>query len=131
MSIPQAVSSSTVTPGFYLLVNLVSGASAPSSGTLKALIICPRAASGNLTADTEIRAGGGPDTAATAYGSGTPGHLEAIQIYTQFPTAQVYFAAPAAGTGTAVLAVTAAGSPTANTSAHFDICGREFDVGWN
>jgi phage tail sheath gpL-like len=131
MSLPQAVSPSTVTPGFYLQVNLVSGASAPSTGTLKALIICPKAASGNLTVDTEIRAGGGPDTAATAYGTGSPGHLEAIQIYTQFPTAQVYFSAPTAGAGSATLAITAGGSPASNTSAHFDICGREFDVAWN
>jgi phage tail sheath gpL-like len=131
MPIPLAVAPSIITPGFYLQVNLLAGASAPSTGTLKCLLICPKASTGNLTVDTEIRPGAGPDSAATAYGSGTPGHLAAIQIYTQFPAAQVYFAAPTAGATAATLNITATGVPTSNTSVHFDVCGREFDVAWN
>jgi len=131
MALPIAVAPSIVTPGFWLQVNLLAGASAPSTGTLKCLLICPKSSAGNLTVDTEIRAGGGPDSAGVAFGIGTPGHLAAIQIYTQYPQAQVYFAAPTAGATAATLNVTAAGSPSANTSVHFDIKGVEFDVAWN
>lgn len=131
MTIPVAVSPSKVTPGLYLSINLLSGAGAPGGGTLRVLLLAPKATSGDLTAQTEIRTGGGPDSAATAFGIGTPGHLTAKQIYTLDPSAEIDFGAPTAGAGTATLNVTASGSPTGNTSVHFDIAGREWDVEWN
>ncbi len=130
-SLPLAVSPSVVTPGLYLVVNLVAGAAAPSNGTLRALLIAPKSSAGNLTVDTEVRAGGGPDSAATAFGPGTIGHLAAIQMYAKCPTGQIYFAAPTAGAGTATLSLTATGTPISNNSVHFDIKGVEFDVAWN
>lgn len=130
MPIPTAVAPAIVTPGLYISVNLLSGAATPGSGLLKILLMCPKG-SGDLTANSEIRAGAGPDSAATAYGSGTPGHLMAKQIYAKYPAAQVYFCAPTAGATASTLNVTASGVPTSNTSVHFDAMGREFDVAWN
>lgn len=130
MGIPLAVNPATVTPGLYLSINLLSGAASPGGGTLRVLILAPKG-SGDLTAQTEIRSGAGPDSAATAYGSGTAGHLAAKQIYTKVPTAQIDFGAPTAGGGSATLNVTASGTPSGNNSVHFDIMGREFDVEWN
>jgi phage tail sheath gpL-like len=131
MPIPTAVASSILTPGIYISVNLLSGAASPGAGLLKILLLSPKAASGDLVVDVEVRAGGGPDTAGTAFGIGTPGHLAAKQIYNEYPAAQVYFAAPTAGATASTLNVTASGTPTGNNSVHFDIMGREFDVAWN
>lgn len=131
MAIPTAVAPSVVTPGLYISVNLLSGAASPGAGLLKILLMCPKAASGDLVANAEIRAGGGPDSAAVAYGSGAHGHLMAKQIYAKYPSAQVYFCAPTAGATAATLNVTASGVPTSSTSVHFDVMGREFDVAWN
>lgn len=131
MPIPQAVAAAILTPGIYISVNLLSGAASPGAGLLKILLLAPKAASGDLVANSEIRAGGGPDSAAVAWGIGTMGHLAAKQIYAEFPAAQVYFGAPTAGATASTLNVTASGTPTGNTSVHFDIMGREFDVAWN
>ncbi len=130
-SLPLAVAPSVVTPGLYLTINLVAGAAAPSTGTLRALLIAPKSSTGTLTVDTEFRRGAGADSASTAFGPGTPGHLAAIQLYAKCPTAIVDFVAPTAGAGTATLALTASGVPNANNSVHFDIKGVEFDVAWN
>jgi phage tail sheath gpL-like len=131
MSAPVAVAPSILTPGIYILVNLLSGAPSPGTGVLKILLLAPKSSSGTLTVDTELRDGGGPDSAATAFGSGTPGHLAAKRIYTEYPAAQVTFGAPTAGAGSAVLNVTASGSPAANTSILFDVMGRSIEVAWN
>jgi phage tail sheath gpL-like len=84
-----------------------------------------------LTANSEIRTGAGPDSAAVAYQAGTPGHLAAKQIYLQYPAAQVDFCAPTAGSGSATLNITASGVPTSNNAVSFDIMGRVFEVAWN
>jgi phage tail sheath gpL-like len=131
MSIPVVVSPAKVTPGLYISVNLLAGAAAPGTGILRVLLIAPKAASGTLTVDTEIRAGGGPESAGVAWGVGTPGHLAAKQIYLKAPDAQIDFAAPTAGATAATLNITASNVPTGNTAVHFDIAGREFDVEWN
>ncbi len=131
MSVPQAVAASILTPGIYINVNLLSGAPSPGSGLLKILLLAPKSSSGTLTVDTELRAGGGPDSAATAYGNGTPGHLAANRIYAKYPAAQVTFGAPTAGSGSSTLSVTASGVPAANTAVQFDIMGRIIEVAWN
>lgn len=131
MPIPTAVAPSILTPGLYISVNLLSGAASPGQGVLKVLLLAPKAAAGDLTVDAEIRAGAGPDSAATAWGNGTVGHLAAKQLYAKYPGAQVYFGAPTAGATASTLNVTASGVPTVSTSVHFDIMGREFDVAWN
>lgn len=131
MPIPLAVNPATVTPGLYLSINLLSGAASPGGGTLRVLLLAPKDGTGTLTVQSEIRSGGGPDTAATAFGQGTPGHLAAKQIYTKNPSAQIDFGAPTAGATNATLNVTASGTPTGNNSVHWDIMGREFDVEWN
>ncbi len=131
MSAPVAVAPAILTPGIYILVNLLSGAPSPGTGLLKILLLSPKSSSGTLTVDSELRAGGGPDSGATAYGTGTPGHLAAKQIYAQYPAAQVTFGAPTAGSGSSTLNVTASGSPASNTAVAFDIMGRTIEVAWN
>jgi phage tail sheath gpL-like len=131
MPIPVAVAPAILTPGLYISVNLLSGAASPGQGVLKVLLLSPKSASGDLIVDSEIRVGGGTDSAGVAFGIGTPGHLAAKQLYTKYPSAQVYFGAPTAGATASTLNVTASGVPTGNNSVHWDIMGREFDVAWN
>lgn len=130
MTIPKAVSAGTLTPGLYLKVNLAAGAASPSVGELRTLLLAPKSSAGDLTPDTEIRTGGGEETAGVAYGVGTPGHLAAKQFYAGFPTAIVDFGAPIAGTGTATLDVTLSGAPNQNIAIGVRVSGREFEVAW-
>src|SRR5574341_32117 len=131
MSIPLAVNPSVVSPGLYILVNLLAGATSPGTGTLRTLLLSPKSSGGDLTADTEIRAGGGPASAATAFGTGALGHLAAKQIYAEYELAQVDFGAPLAGVGAATTNITASGTPTSNIAIELDIHGRVFQVPWN
>jgi len=130
MAIPTAVSPGTLTPGLYLKVNLIAGAAAPSIGPLRCLIVSPKASTGDLTEDTEVRAGGGADTAALAFGNGSPGHLAAKQLYASEATALVDFAAPVAGAGAATATITLSGAPTANNAVEIVLMGRTIQVGW-
>jgi phage tail sheath gpL-like len=131
MTIPLAVNPSVLTPGLYLIVNLLAGAASPGTGTLRVLLLSPKASGGTLTADTEIRAGGGPASAALAFGTGALGHLVGKLIYGKAPLAQVDFGAPTAGSGSATTDVTASGSPAENIAVELDVMGREFEVAWN
>lgn len=130
MTIPTAVSPSVKTPGLYLTVNLLAGAASPGSGALRVALLAPRSSAGDLTLDTEVRTGSGVDGAETAFGEGAPGHLMAKIIYGKFPTAQVDFVAPTAGSTAATLDVTAAGTPAANQVVDCDIMGRTFEIEW-
>ena len=89
MSIPSAVAASTLTPGIYITVDLLAGTASPGTGTLSVALIATQSASGDLTDDTEVRAIGGEADAATAFGSGTIGHLAAKQIYNKYGEAQI------------------------------------------
>lgn len=131
MTIPIAVSPGVLTPGLYLVVNLIAGAASPSVGTLQTLMIAPVASDGDLTPETEFRSGGGPDSAAVAYGNGSPGHLMAKQLYAENPTAVVTFAGSPDAAGSATGNMTFTGTPSANTAVRCDVMGREFDVAWN
>lgn len=130
MAIPTAVSSSTLTPGLYLIVDLLAGAAAPSSGTLRVALLGSKSSAGDLTNDTEVREGAGPDSASTAFGPGTPAHLAAKLLYGAYPSAQVDFVSPAPGAGTATLDITFSGTPTGNNVVLCDIMGREFQLAW-
>lgn len=130
MTIPLAVAPSQLTPGLYLVVNLLAGASSAGTGQLRVALMSPKTTAGDLTDDTEVRAGGGPDTASTAFGPGSLGHLAAKLLYAKFPAAVVDFIAPASGAGLATLNVTLSGVPTGNNTVRFDIMGRVFDIAW-
>ena len=130
MAIPIAVGPGQLTPGLYLIVDLLAGAASPGTGTLRVALMANKSSAGTLTEDTEVRAGGGETTAQVAFGIGTVGALAAKQIYDVFPAAVVDFIAPAVGAGLATLDLTAAGSPTSNTSVLLDVMGREFEVAW-
>lgn len=130
MTVPLAVSPSAKTPGVYVSVDLSAGAAAAGVGTLSILLIAPKSSSGDLTDDSEIRAGAGEASAATAFGRGTIGHRMAELIYGQDAGAQVDFAAPTAGGGTATLDVTASGVPTADNAVEFNVDGNVVEVLW-
>lgn len=130
MSIPKAVSPSQLTPGVYMVVDLLAGEASPGTGVLRVALICPKASTGDLTEDTEVRLGAGPESAGVAFGVGSPGHLAAKLIYELFPAAQVYFIAPVAGSTAATLPVTFAGTPGSDSPVDVDISGREFEVVW-
>jgi phage tail sheath gpL-like len=114
----------------YLSVNTIAGVASPGSGAMHVALIAPKTSSGDLTVDTEVRAGGGGDSAATAFGNGGIGHLAAKTIYDLDPTAQIDFIAPTAGSTAATLNLTFANSPSSNTVVLLDIHGVEFEVPW-
>jgi phage tail sheath gpL-like len=130
MTIPTAVSPSVMTPGLYLTVDLLAGTAGIGSEALRVALLASKSSGGDLTNDTEVRAGGGVDAASDAYGPGTLGHLMAKIIYGKYPAAQIDFVSPTPGAGTATLSLTAAGSVGSNQVVDFDIMGREFEVAW-
>lgn len=130
MAIPVAVSPSVLTPGLYMTVDLLAGTASPGTGVLKVALLATQSSAGDLTDDTEVRAGGGPASAATAFGTGTIGHLAAKLLYDEYPPMQIDFVSPAAGSGTGTLDVTAAGAPSSNQVADWDIMGVTFEVTW-
>lgn len=131
MTVPIAVSPSVLTPGLYLVVDLLAAAAAPGVGQLRTLIMAPKSSAGDLTPDTEVRTIGGGDEASVAFGPGTPGHLAAEQVFAKFPTAVVDAIAPTESAGAnATLVITFAGAPTADNTVLVDIMGVEFEVAW-
>ena len=131
MTVPIAVSPSVLTPGLYLVVDLLASAAAPGIGQLRTLIMAPKSSSGDLTPDTEVRTIGDAGEAAVAFGDGTPGHLTAKLLFAQFPTAVVDAIAPTASAGAAAtLVVTFAGAPTADNTILCDVQGRTFEIAW-
>jgi len=130
MTIPTAVSPSTLTPGLYLKVNLLAGAGGANTGAYRVLLLAAKSSNGTLVADTEVRTGGGEASAGVAFGPGTPGHLAAKQIYAKMPQAIVDFTAPVAGAGAATATITISGAPTENTALEVLLVGRTFEVGW-
>lgn len=130
MSVPTAVSPGAVTPGLYLVIDLLAGTSSPNSGELRVALIASKSSGGNLTNDTEVRSGGGEDTASVAFGPGSLGHLGAKVLYRRFPGAQVDFISPVPGASTATLNLTVSGAPTGATSILMDVHGRQWEVAW-
>ncbi len=131
MTVPIAVSPSVLTPGLYLVVDLLASAAAPGVGQLRTLIMSPKSSGGDLTVDTEVRTIGDADEAATAFGNGTPGHLAAVLLFGQFPSAVVDAIAVTGGGGNAsTLVVTFSGSPTADNTVLVDLMGVQFEVPW-
>jgi phage tail sheath gpL-like len=130
MTIPTAVSPSTLTPGLYLTIDLLAGTASPSTGELLVAVMATQSSAGDLTDNTEVRLLGGEADASTAFGPGTVGHLACKRIYDKYGQAQVYAVSPLAGAGTATLDITSAGAPTSNQTVDVDICGRTFEVTW-
>lgn len=130
MSIPLAVSPSVKTPGLYMTIDLLAGAASPGGGTLRVALLASKDSNGDLTNDTEVRAGAGEASAKTAFGQGTIGHLAAKWLYTEYGAAQVDFVSPAPGSGTATLQITLAGAPASNNVIDATVMGRSWEVAW-
>lgn len=132
MTIPLAVAPAIKTPGLYLVVDLLGSAANPGSDVLRALIMAPKGSAGNLTNNTEVRPIFGPDDAATAFGTGTPGHLAAKRLFAQNGAALVDVISPTPSAGVAATGTqTFTGPATQNSSIRFRHCGRITDVAWN
>lgn len=132
MNLPLAVAPSTVTPGFYLLVNLLAGASSAGAQGLKALIISPpETGEGDITAGTEVRAVATADAVKTAIGRGL-GFFAYRALVANDPDAQVDLIACAESAGDAAAqTLTFASAPTASMSFILDIHGVEIPLSWN
>lgn len=131
MPITKAVASSVKTPGFYLVVNLLGAALNPGSSALRTLLIAPKAGSGTISADTEVRTCYGPVDVQTALGSGSLGHLAAKAFYKRHPTGRLDVVAPVESTGVAATAtITFTGPATENSAVRFRQAGRTIDVPW-
>jgi len=130
MTIPKAVSPSTLTPGVFMTVDLLAGSASPSTGVLRVLLVAPKASTGTLVPDTEFRAGGGTATAKIAYGARSPGYLGSKLLYSEYPSATVDFATPTAGSGSATISITAAGVPSADTAVDLTIKGIKYQIPW-
>jgi phage tail sheath gpL-like len=131
-ALAKAVASSVKTPGLYLTIDLLGGASNPSSGALRILIMSPKNSSGgDGTANTEIRQVFGADDVADMLGAGNPGHLCAKRLFEHNGLAQVDVIAPTESAGAAATSTTTfTGPTTSNGTVRIRIHGRVIDVPW-
>lgn len=129
---PLAVSATTKTPGFALVVNLLGGLPSSAIAAPRALIMAPKSSAGSITADTQlVRGVSGPDEVRTLLGPGTMGHLCAQQLFKAHPLAKVDVIAPGAGGGTAASGTIAlAGTVTTDMTIRFWIKGYQIDLPW-
>jgi phage tail sheath gpL-like len=131
-AIAKAVAPSVKTPGLYLTLDLLGGASNPSNGPLRILIMSPmNTTGGNATANTEIRQVFGADDVSTMLGAGNPGHLAAKRLFGHNGLALVDVIAPAESAGAAATSTTTfTGPTTSNGTIRLRIHGRVIDVPW-
>jgi phage tail sheath gpL-like len=98
------------------------------------LIIAPKASSGNIVPDSELRQGlAGPDAAGVAFGPGTPGHLAAKAIFAEYPLAQVDVIATTAPVGVAAsktITFDDTSPVTVQQTATIKIAGRTIQFQW-
>lgn len=131
MGLQLAVSPSVLTPGLYLIANLLAGNSNPGTAAQKAIVFAPSSTAGTLTQDTEIRAIGSVDDAKLAWGTKTPGYLAAVQFFKENPTGLLFGIAPTRSAGVAASATwTFASTPASSRTVRFTIAGRTLDVAW-
>lgn len=130
--IPLAVSPSTKTPGFYLLLNLLAGGASSSSAPLRILVIGPKSSAGTVTADTQlVQDVAGEAQARTLAGPGTPAHLAMTRIFSAHGRAKVDYVAPVASAGdTADVDLTFASAPTSSMTFKVTIKGVEIFSPW-
>lgn len=131
MGIELAVSPSTKTPGLYLSVNLLSGASTPGGAPLRALLIAPKSSSGSATTDTLYAAVSGPDAVKELAGPGTQAHLAAVRAFGRYGLLALDYIAPPASAGVAATGtVTLGGSVTEAMTITVTIKGVPITYSW-
>lgn len=132
MALPKAVTSSTKTPGFYLLINLLAGAANPGTAVLRALMIAHKRTTGTIAEGTEVRQCFGADDVKTALGEGVLGHLAAIQMFLAFGNLSLDVVCPAVPSGAvAEQTFTLSGTTTDTNQFMFDVAGRQIGpVAW-
>jgi phage tail sheath gpL-like len=130
---PLATQPSTLTPGYYVAVNLLGGQPSPANGAPRALIMATKSSAGTITANTQLKqAVSGADEVRTLLGPGTPGHLCAVQLFKAHPLAKVDVISPTVSGGSSATATVTFGSaPTSNMTIRFWIKGVQFDMPWN
>jgi len=128
-----AVAPSVRSPFFYLRVNLAAGDTSPGTAALRALLICPKAASGTITPDTQVAESvAGEAAVSTLLGAGTPGHLAAKAAFVEEGLMQLDVVAPTASAGVQATGTIpfAGGPPTATWVIDTVICGRPIQSQW-
>jgi len=131
MGVDLAVSPTVKTPGIFLTVNLLAGASSPGLAAILGLLIAPRSTVGTLVANAEVRLIASPDDARAAWGPKTPGFLAARAFFARNTAGILYGIAPLASGGAAAAGqVTFASTPTISRTVHWDIAGKTCDVAW-
>jgi phage tail sheath gpL-like len=130
MAVQTVVASSVLTPGLYLEVNLLAGTASSGTGTRRIALLATQSSAGDLTDDTEVRTLTGTDSAVTAFGNGTLGHLAAKIIYDVYPEAVIDAISPTAGAGTATLPIIFTGAPTSASVVNMDVLGRTGTFVW-
>ena len=132
MAVEKAVASSSVVPGTYTTVNLKGGARSPGAAALRAIVMCPLAASGaSMSADTITTSVADAETVAALVGRGTPGHLFAVAFFAENKTGQLDIAAAAAGGGVTATATAAlTGTITEEMTVRSTIAGRVVETNW-
>jgi phage tail sheath gpL-like len=130
------VSGSTLTPGFYMRVDLVAGDAAIGSAPRRACVIAVRGSSGTAVANEVNSAVAGADAVSGLVGAGTPGHLACKALFAENRRALVDFIAVAepSGGGTAKASGTITlddTSPVTSTrTITVYICGRKVISYW-
>jgi phage tail sheath gpL-like len=132
MAIPLAVAPTTPTPGMYLQVNLLAGATSPGSGGLRALIVGPaNTTGGDITADTEVRTINTETEIKTAAGAGSLPHLAWKAAQRANRALRCDLLCPTESGGSAASGtITVSGTITTDGNVRCVIMGRVIDVPW-
>lgn len=132
MTVPLAVSPTTPTPGMYLQVRLLAGATSPGSGGLRALIVGPaNTTGGNITADTEVRTINTETEIKAAAGPGSLPHLAWKAAYAAHKSVRCDVLCPTESAGAAATGtITVSGTITTDGNVRVVIMGRTIDVPW-
>jgi phage tail sheath gpL-like len=131
MPVPVAVAPSVRSPGAYLSVNLLAGASTPGSGQLKVLVLATKSSVGTITPDTQLVQNVGPSEGETYFGTGTPGHLALKALFPEYGLASVDIMAPLVSGGVvASVVLTFASTPTIARTFILQIAGRQIATTW-
>lgn len=130
-----AVDPLTRAPGVGLKIDLKTGTSSSAGQDVRFLLLSPKnTTGGTATVDTVVNeAVANADAVATLLGPGSMGHLAAVALFAEFPSATVDVIALAAASGNAATGTITFDDTVAVTVsrvAEIEICGRLILVDW-
>lgn len=132
MGVPLAASPTSPTPGIWLTVDLIPRSVSPGSQPIKACILAPKNADGNIVNDTEIREVLSLEDVELAAGEGSLASLAYARLKAKHPNCQVDYVSPTPSAGTAATgSIMVSGTITSGYTGRCKIMGRTIDVPWN